>query len=312
MSLIQEALRRQQEEYGEDASKTNPPAQPSAQNLTPAQPSVSENQTQPKKDSTSIVSEALKKESGGAQNFPPKPDRSCLGLLGVILAIILILGLAALLAFLAWKHFSESQIVPKSTPAARESAAEALPELSAEDSAITAVKLVAEEAGQIENQSGSLETTTEDVVPDVAAEQAMPTPEKTEPEADAVKLTVNTSESETEAATELPESPPIPEEPQPEPEAAPSILSLTVEKKSDMPKKTSAAQSAQAVSWPTLKLTGILYRSNPDEGAVYINGRLLTRGNVIEGVTVIRIQPNGVFLSYQGEERFLRAGSVLY
>jgi len=66
------------------------------------------------------------------------------------------------------------------------------------------------------------------------------------------------------------------------------------------------------VRWPALKLTGILRGSGPAESTALINGKMISAGQTIDGVTIVEIQADGVLLKYGAENRFLRVGTTSY
>ena len=66
------------------------------------------------------------------------------------------------------------------------------------------------------------------------------------------------------------------------------------------------------LQWPTLKLTGLLSSLNAGEGAARINNQMVFIGGQIEGVTLIKIGSDGIYLKYGDETRFLKVGGVLY
>jgi len=70
--------------------------------------------------------------------------------------------------------------------------------------------------------------------------------------------------------------------------------------------------TSTAVKWPALKLTGILRGSGPAESTAFINGKMISAGQTIDGVTIVEIQADGVLLKYGAETRFLRVGATLY
>jgi flagellar basal body-associated protein FliL len=83
------------------------------------------------------------------------------------------------------------------------------------------------------------------------------------------------------------------------------------EKKAFMKAKPAVVQKV-SVKWPVLKLSGILRGTGQQESTAYINGRMMTAGQTIEGVTVTEIQPDQVILKYESETKALRVGATLY
>lgn len=66
------------------------------------------------------------------------------------------------------------------------------------------------------------------------------------------------------------------------------------------------------LQWPALKLTGILSSASDGEGAARINNQMVFIGGQIEGVTLVEIRADGVYLKYGKETRFLKMGGALY
>jgi len=69
---------------------------------------------------------------------------------------------------------------------------------------------------------------------------------------------------------------------------------------------------SQSVRWPVLKLTGILRGAGEAESTAFINGKMISAGQTIAGVTIVEIQADGVILKYGNEKRFLRVGATSY
>ena len=74
----------------------------------------------------------------------------------------------------------------------------------------------------------------------------------------------------------------------------------------------SVLPAADSAPWPVLKISGILSSANADEGAAHINGVLVAVGDEIEGVTLISVQANGVWLRRGQTTRFLKTGGLFY
>jgi hypothetical protein len=70
-----------------------------------------------------------------------------------------------------------------------------------------------------------------------------------------------------------------------------------------------AATPQPALIWPTLKLTGIV--GGGSHGAVMLNGKVVGVNETIESVRVADIEKHGVWLEYQGNRRFLKVGKTL-
>lgn len=60
------------------------------------------------------------------------------------------------------------------------------------------------------------------------------------------------------------------------------------------------------VPWPVLKLSGVVGKGT--RGSAIINGNIVLIGQTIDGVKVVKIIEGGVEVEYQGETKFLRVG----
>lgn len=88
------------------------------------------------------------------------------------------------------------------------------------------------------------------------------------------------------------------------------------------PERTSAADSKPVsvdvkpalpepkprVMWPSLTLSGVMGKGQ--KGSAIINNEFLSIGDTIEGVKVISVEEKGVKLSYQGEVQSLKVGNT--
>ncbi len=62
--------------------------------------------------------------------------------------------------------------------------------------------------------------------------------------------------------------------------------------------------------WPDLRVSGIMATETGIHGKVRIDGKLLEVGDVIEGVSIIRIAPGEVLLEFDGRRRVFRSGQT--
>lgn len=93
----------------------------------------------------------------------------------------------------------------------------------------------------------------------------------------------------------------------------PAVVSLKAETAPLKPPPAKPKKVAPpAVKWPALKLTGVLRAQGKSESAAHINGKLVSVGQTIEGVTVVEIQADQVVLKCGAETKTLRVGTVLY
>ncbi len=68
------------------------------------------------------------------------------------------------------------------------------------------------------------------------------------------------------------------------------------------------AEAAAPVLWPAIKLTGMVKLGGT--AAALINGRVVAPGESIEDVTLISVKKEGALLRYKTEERLLRVGET--
>ncbi len=70
-----------------------------------------------------------------------------------------------------------------------------------------------------------------------------------------------------------------------------------------------AVPSAEHVVWPEVFITGIV--GSGQKGAIFINGRVVSVNESIQDVHVLAIQRQGALLEYKGEKRFVKVGQPL-
>lgn len=66
----------------------------------------------------------------------------------------------------------------------------------------------------------------------------------------------------------------------------------------------------QQVHWPRLKLTGVFVGLGEGQNSARINGKLVSEGGMIDGVTLKSVRAEGVVLTLEHETRFLRMGGL--
>lgn len=106
----------------------------------------------------------------------------------------------------------------------------------------------------------------------------------------------------------------------PEPSPAQASIPPTPQESESVAKAASREMAAPPpaptapapVTWPTLKLTGILSGLSQGEGAARINNQMVFVGGQIEGVTLVEIRSDSVMLKYGSETKFLKMGGILY
>ncbi len=60
------------------------------------------------------------------------------------------------------------------------------------------------------------------------------------------------------------------------------------------------------VMWPAITISGVVGKAQ--KGAVFVNGKVVGVNETIEGVRVLAIKPQGALLEYQGETRLAKVG----
>lgn len=73
-----------------------------------------------------------------------------------------------------------------------------------------------------------------------------------------------------------------------------------------------APPSVSQPMWPALKLMGILRGTGKADSTAFINGKMISAGQSISDVTIVKIQADGVIMKYGGEEKFVRVGATSY
>lgn len=91
-------------------------------------------------------------------------------------------------------------------------------------------------------------------------------------------------------------------EPAPQPQPAPATNPVPTPEPTPTAPETNAAPPA--AEWPELIYSGSA--ASGDQALAIINGRMLSEGNRIGDVTILKIGKNEVLVERQGEERILR------
>ncbi|MBU1908447.1 MAG: hypothetical protein KJ726_00175, partial [Verrucomicrobia bacterium] len=64
--------------------------------------------------------------------------------------------------------------------------------------------------------------------------------------------------------------------------------------------------------WPALKLMGVLTGTRGGSGgSAFLNNTTVEAGDTLQGVRLLEVQSEGVWLEYQGERKYLRIGQSL-
>ena len=101
--------------------------------------------------------------------------------------------------------------------------------------------------------------------------------------------------------------PPAPAAPIPAPDAVAAPLPTAAPAPQVAPPLPAPQPSAQD-AMAKLTLTVLVHSAEKADRLVYINGRRYGEGDKVDGLYLVQaIQPDGVLLTYQGEEHFLRA-----
>lgn len=72
-----------------------------------------------------------------------------------------------------------------------------------------------------------------------------------------------------------------------------------------------AGARAQMMVWPRLKLSAVFSNAGSGRAGARLNDRLVLLGDQIDNVTLVEIRPDGVRLKYGAEIRFLKMGATL-
>ncbi|MDP6525198.1 MAG: hypothetical protein QGI24_04575 [Kiritimatiellia bacterium] len=324
MSLIQEALKRQQEDQGaENQEEEQPVAQPAeaapqvkqqGEIAPPEQP-----RTLPLKPT--VAPEQPEEPAGQEpQTSDKKPDqepsepktesasRAWLSLLSVLLILFVIIGALSWGASIAFKKWRAQQEVASDIGMQGTDGESEQPVAVAVDG----------DATQVEPDPPVADAGT--VKPDDA------------PETPAVKP--DTTVAEAPAATTQPDKPvEIPKpfqlvedkgttEPDVKPQAEPAVAKPVAEPAAEPPVQTAKAEPAvpsataepessqppPPAAWPSVTLGGFVGAGN--DGTAILNGEFISVGETIAGVKLVGLQRKSVMLSYNGKIQTLKIGQT--
>ncbi len=303
MSLIQEALKRQQAEFGDGV----PPGASSRTPDAPATEPVPAADARPAAEYPPAPATrlSLRKSVPAPEASPdetpvdPAPGeitrRPWLGMLGVVLAVLFILALVIGLLLLAWRHFlSEGDAGPAAKPAGSPE-----PAALASVPAKVAPPPVDVPADAAPGPAGTAPAAAAPAASEAAQEVVVETATPAVPAPESASAPVSAAES------------PVPAPVMPPPPAAALDVAAPAPEAPAAPAEVAASPAPPAI-WPRLNLSGVLCSAVPGEGAARINNTMVFDGGDIEGATLLKIQEDGVLLRYQGETRFLRVGATLY
>ncbi len=77
-------------------------------------------------------------------------------------------------------------------------------------------------------------------------------------------------------------------------------------------KTVPVAVAAKTSAWPRLTLNGVMAQTGPGQGSAIINGTVVEIGEKIEGARLMEVQRNGVLLEYRGNTQFVRVGQSTF
>lgn len=93
-------------------------------------------------------------------------------------------------------------------------------------------------------------------------------------------------------------SPPVP---------APPVASAPPAPATPTP-QAAAVEVTEAVAWPSLTVTGIIEGRGANKGAALINNQLTMVGDSIDGAKLLAVMQHGVKMSFEGESRVIKVG----
>lgn len=280
MSLIQEALKRQQKEYGNGITSETPSSKSSEPPVTETIPV-----TQPPALKTQPPAPKMEPPAPVTvppSAMPPSPPLSAksfkpwmmIGGIAALAVVVLVVG---------------GMTVAWTLKMARKKAISAL---------VTQAKIPGSEVGlPIPETEPDKSQGTKPVVPQPAPKPSSPAAAL--PKLPSSQVPVPTVPLTSTSMDPLPSMPPVSETAGGA--DSPVVKKLPEEKVPPVP-----------LQWPTLKLTGLLSSLNAGEGAARINNQMVFIGGQIEGVTLTEIHSDGVSLKYGDETKFLKVGRVLY
>lgn len=279
MSLIQEALKRQQGEEADTSTdkpeQTPPaPAETSEQPAPPPPPPPPPPPSAPPPTPPQVAAPtAAEPPPPDAQEPPPDDNggRAWPTLVGVFVVILVLIGLCIWMMLFAFRHLRDSGRQQMETVIDQvETSAPAAPAPS---------------------RPAPPPTTTTTIAPDVS-----PRP----PEAAATTPQPPTSSVPSPA-------PAMPTTPAPTPPA--TVQSKSPAASAPGPSTPTAAAPLGSVDWPMLKLSGII--GDGQTGSAIINNTVIGVGETVDGVLVKAINNQGVQLEYKGTTRFLKVGGMI-
>lgn len=293
MSLIQDALKRRQQESSQlenpDADPNTPqPELPGNVHLAPPAPEDKTPAAEPDHGETEAAKTMPVKAAGEKRASRPW----AMGLL----AIVFVFAILAAVLYLGWfalSFFATNSPAPAKTEAVT-------PEPAAQPGTETGPA-----AGQ--PPATATEAPRPQTAPSAAAQTA-PAPAEP-PVAEAAALTP----APTAPAPAEPPANPVAEAAVRTPAPAPAPAEATAKPVAEAAAQTQPEPELEAipVEWPSLKLSAIVRGKTTNRGAAIINGKIVEAGGEIEGVTIISVDEDGIKLKNGPEVRTLRVGGTL-
>jgi len=74
----------------------------------------------------------------------------------------------------------------------------------------------------------------------------------------------------------------------------------------DAPPSETTVPAPAPIRWPDITITGVVGRDQ--KGAAFVNGKVYGVNETVDGVRILSIKPQGVLLEYQGETRLAKIG----
>lgn len=300
MSLIQDALRRQQEESGDSRAEGAEP-KPGLQNsLAPGETSgdvPGAEQTPSEPATTGETEESAVKKQETIPGKPAKP-RVWMMVLGIVLFVVLVIGAVGFLISL-----SVSLVAKKNREKAAASISESAQSAGVPPAPVEPDVVSSRPAVVPVPESPLVSPPVAEAAPSAPVTPVQPPenrlnaaerePQPTKPPADKPVMSVKPVAGES------------PKVSKPEPKRVSSAAPKPVP-------EPAVTKDLPPMEWPRLRLTAVLSGVGQGQDAARINDTMVSVGGEIEGVTLQEVQPEGVLLKYGHETRFLRMGASLY
>ena len=277
MSLIEEALKKQQEEFGDSSTthKTETPAEShsgSGMSLKKPEPPLPSTEDPPPP--------------------PPSEETAKPGLKTLLPIIILVTACLVLLGVSFWL-ISAGVLKKFMSP----KAAQSVPAATSKPAAVPV------QPARPLQPPAQPATSTSAAIPPPAAVSSPKAPSTTAP---GLSSTAQPAISTPAAVHPAPGSP-TPTQPAiaPPPTAKKPVVILDDE--GQAPARSAPVTVKEAPVWPTMNITGLI-NADGANGAVFIHGQLISVGETYEGVKILSVGRNSIKASFEGEIRTLKVG----